>query len=921
MIHNPFNNPKFAISMVVFFLLVATLFYDTSYQIANKVTDNLAATSISKTSTKVVNAKYCRDFSRSLSQRFTSASKRKVGLTTEDRINLEKCDKAGLLRSSVTSPTEGGGEGGLAGGSSCPGDFDSNMDVGQSDLDALISHWGETGGGQYDLTGNGVVNVDDLLRLLALWGPCPGSIPTNGLIGWYTLTPSIEDNSSYNNDATIQGISCTSSGCAFSGQVNQSVKADSMENDFNSSAGTVAMRVNPSYSQTTGIYHTLFTFDKDPNNTIEIWYSAANDLYKAHYVGNGIEKVIEFPYSSLPQNTWSHIALTWGSGDLKVYVNGSQVGSQSGIQTWSGLPVNAVFGNSSNNGQDPFNGTIKDVAVWTRALTSTEISTVANGTTPPPPPPGAVCGNGIIEGTEQCDGTNLGGLSCTSPAVGSFSGGTLSCNANTCTFNTSQCTVTPPPSGTPEIVVEWQNGTTWTNINDGATSAINFGSVTQNSTAPTRTFRIRNIGTANLTFGTVSVPTGYTVTSQPTSPVAPNGTATFVVRMNTGTQGTFPGQITFTNNDSNESTFNFAITGAVTGGSQTAGAEISVSWNNNGTYVDISDGQTSPVIDFGSITQGAAGPIIRFRIKNDAPPGAANLTFGTPTVPSGYSIVEFPTSPITPGNTSDLRVRLDSYLVGIKNGQITIPNTSDANEGTFNFEIIGVVVASGSTPPPPGTGPCTQIGSGNSISFQNCTRDSGLTFDLVNLNLSLNSVAINANSYGIYCNTCVTTNLYNTHIYSVGGPNQYAIRGNYNQWNSSYSSFENDGQKGVFRVYGLTNGSSYRDTFLVGRMFLGGGYSVESQAPYGPFQNFLFEETDIDVDYIDIFPNSNNIRFKNVDFHNTDHVSIWDGAHHIWFENATNLPRLRIGGTDYNNPCSLPSSLAGPPWYITASCN
>jgi hypothetical protein len=47
-----------------------------------------------------------------------------------------------------------------------------------------------------------------------------------------------------------------------------------------------------------------------------------------------------------------------------------------------------------------------------------------------------VCGNGILEIGEQCDGFNLGGFSC---ANFGYSGGTLSCNSN-CTFNTSQCT-------------------------------------------------------------------------------------------------------------------------------------------------------------------------------------------------------------------------------------------------------------------------------------------------------------------------------------------------------------------------------------------------------------------------------------------------------------------------------------------------
>jgi hypothetical protein len=48
----------------------------------------------------------------------------------------------------------------------------------------------------------------------------------------------------------------------------------------------------------------------------------------------------------------------------------------------------------------------------------------------------SVCGNGAIEGGEECDGAALGGQSC---AGRGFTTGTLSCRPD-CTFNTSQCT-------------------------------------------------------------------------------------------------------------------------------------------------------------------------------------------------------------------------------------------------------------------------------------------------------------------------------------------------------------------------------------------------------------------------------------------------------------------------------------------------
>ena len=53
----------------------------------------------------------------------------------------------------------------------------------------------------------------------------------------------------------------------------------------------------------------------------------------------------------------------------------------------------------------------------------------------------AVCGNNVGEGTEECDGTDLRSQTCTTRG---FTGGSLSCVAAACTFDTSACTSPPP---------------------------------------------------------------------------------------------------------------------------------------------------------------------------------------------------------------------------------------------------------------------------------------------------------------------------------------------------------------------------------------------------------------------------------------------------------------------------------------------
>jgi len=47
------------------------------------------------------------------------------------------------------------------------------------------------------------------------------------------------------------------------------------------------------------------------------------------------------------------------------------------------------------------------------------------------------CGNGVVDSGETCDGTNLNGMSCTD--IDAFTGGTLSCDSN-CLIDTNSCT-------------------------------------------------------------------------------------------------------------------------------------------------------------------------------------------------------------------------------------------------------------------------------------------------------------------------------------------------------------------------------------------------------------------------------------------------------------------------------------------------
>ena len=133
----------------------------------------------------------------------------------------------------------------------------------------------------------------------------------------------------------------------------------------------------------------------------------------------------------------------------------------------------------------------------------------------------------------------------------------------------------------------------------------------------------------------MTAPTGYTVTAQPAASVAVGGTTTFTVRLDTSTNGTKTGDVSFTTDDSDESPFNFRITGTVI----IPAPEIVVLGNE----VSIADGDTSPGTSdhtqFESALQGGATTSRTFTVRND---GTAALTLGTVTAPTGFTVTTQP---------------------------------------------------------------------------------------------------------------------------------------------------------------------------------------------------------------------------------------------------------------------------------------
>lgn len=135
----------------------------------------------------------------------------------------------------------------------------------------------------------------------------------------------------------------------------------------------------------------------------------------------------------------------------------------------------------------------------------------------------------------------------------------------------------------PEIDIQGNN----TSIPDGSTTPLlidhtDFGSIAAGATR-SRTYTIYNTGDANLTLtdqggGSYVLIGGqnsanFSVTTQPSTPIAPSGSTTFTVQFDpAGVADYYQATISIGNNDSDENPYNFAIAGTATSSAPTVSA-------------------------------------------------------------------------------------------------------------------------------------------------------------------------------------------------------------------------------------------------------------------------------------------------------------------------------------------------------------
>lgn len=234
------------------------------------------------------------------------------------------------------------------------------------------------------------------------------------------------------------------------------------------------------------------------------------------------------------------------------------------------------------------------------------------------------------------------------------------------------------------------NGDATPNFTDGT----NLGSLPVSSGSRSQTFTISNLGLEDLALTssprvtiTGANPLDFSVSLQPSTPIAPNGTVPFEITFNPTAIGSRTAEVRIESNDADENPYTFTVEGF-----GLSYPEIEI----QGSSFIIPSGDATPSTldgtNFGDVTPSFGQSMATFTIYNTGDT-TLNLS-GNPLVKiegdaiSDFTVTTQPSASISPGSSSDFTITFDPVQVGTRNALVSILN-ADSNESPYTFWITG----------------------------------------------------------------------------------------------------------------------------------------------------------------------------------------------------------------------------------------
>lgn len=229
-----------------------------------------------------------------------------------------------------------------------------------------------------------------LLIFISFTGICFGQIPTNGLIGYWPFNGNVNDSSGNGNNGNVFGAVLTTDRF---GNLNSAYHFDGTDDLIqfaiqNLPVGSQSRSIfcwakQDSSSNTFSQQNTLFHYGNvvtDQRSCILLWPGTPVYIGQTNDVCNGCSGSVNV--SNPPDaadHLWHQFGITYSGDTLRLYSDGQLVAYRIySYQTQSTGFFKVGFSDSTHYNGEPFLGSIDDVMLYDRALTSAEIQQMYN---------------------------------------------------------------------------------------------------------------------------------------------------------------------------------------------------------------------------------------------------------------------------------------------------------------------------------------------------------------------------------------------------------------------------------------------------------------------------------------------------------------------------------------------------------------
>ncbi len=171
-------------------------------------------------------------------------------------------------------------------------------------------------------------------------------------------------------NAVIDAVGKIGSAVYFEG-TETGLDISSVNSAVNTNTGSIALWMKRDFADSITTDKNVFTIFTDISNYLSLNYDNFNDRWSYVHVRGGTLDEATTPVSAIGTSTWSHVVATWDTtaDTIKLYVDGVERSSSSGLGTWSGTLLISLVSDTSTS----FLGSIDDFRIYTRALSIDEI--------------------------------------------------------------------------------------------------------------------------------------------------------------------------------------------------------------------------------------------------------------------------------------------------------------------------------------------------------------------------------------------------------------------------------------------------------------------------------------------------------------------------------------------------------------------